>query len=722
MNLWHISDKNVNFSPDKLHSQESVYTIGNGYFCTRGTFEEGYPGANPATLLYGVFDKVAIAGEELANVPDWLPVQLFVNGERFRLDRGRLLAYQRTLDMEHGLLQRTIHWESTTGIRLLITIERFASLADVHVGLIRYSVTSEHAKHDLSIELLASFNTAVGNSNLMHWETVAQDHQDSFTWLKSVTRSSSVELAQTMSFVTNSPDFTQEFCDSDIAPAIRFLGKLAPRATVTAEKIVVMYTSRDNPDPLAHALETHEKVFAQGYGAQLAQHQQAWHGFWQDADILIEGDDTAQRAVRYSIYQLRINAALHDPRYSVAAKGMTGFGYHGHIFHDTEIFMFPFFAYTLPDVARNLLIYRYHTLPAARKKAQQNGYAGAQYPWESTLSGVEMTPSAIVHPENGEIIPVLNGSLEIHISASIAYATWQYWVVTGDDAFLRDYGAEIILSTALFWSSRVEKHLENQSYEITNVIGPDEWHEHVNNNAFTNGMARWNLQKALAVLTWVQHEAPEKARALEQQLDLTAQRLDSWQDIVKRIEVPQDAQNGLFEQFDGFFKLKTLDQEQYAGRTTSYQGIFGVKDIQKYRISKQADVLMLLTLLDQEFDLKTKGVNWDYYYPITDHEYGSSLTPAFHVILACELGKISEAADLFLKGCLVDLKNLRGNTPEGIHLACCGAVWQAVIFGFAGLRLIDDGYTTAEHLPATWTRLAFSFLHKGHREYVDIRR
>lgn len=171
MSLWQISEQAFDAAPKKLHSQESVYTIGNGYFCTRGTFEEGYPQANPATLLYGVFDEVPIAKEELANAPDWTPIQLFVNGERFRLDKGHLLDYQRTLDMEHGVLQRTVRWESSTGVRLLITIERFASLADEHIGLIRYSVTAEQASDDLTLVLLASINTAVGNYNVIHWET-----------------------------------------------------------------------------------------------------------------------------------------------------------------------------------------------------------------------------------------------------------------------------------------------------------------------------------------------------------------------------------------------------------------------------------------------------------------------------------------------------------------------------------------------------------------------
>ncbi len=723
MDLWHVSENTLDPNPKKLHSQETVYTVGNGYFCTRGTFEEGYPKANPATLLYGVFDKVPIAREELANAPDWTGLRLFVNGERFRLDRGHILDYQRTLDIKNGVLKRTVRWEGESGVRLLVTSERIASLADEHVGAIRYSVTAEKADQPLEVELLAGLNTAVGNYNLMHWETKDQGHQDNLSWLLSETIATQVSLAQTISLTTTTQGFDTEIYNSDTAPGIRLYGTLAQGATITAEKFVTMYTSRDGVEPLPIALEHHQKLLsAQGdvYDTLFAAHQAAWEQFWNEADVIIEGDEKAQVGMRYNLYQLRINASSHDDRYSIAAKGLTGFGYRGHIFHDTEIFMLPFFVYAMPNLARNLVMYRYHTLPAARKKAASNGYEGAQYAWESTLSGEESTPPSIIHPETGEVIPVLNGPLEIHISASVAHAAWQYWTISGDNDFMRDYGAEIILSTAVFWGSRVEKNTERDDYEINNVIGPDEWHEHVNNNTFTNYMARWNLQTALDILKWLHTAAPDKAQALEKQLNLTSQRLEYWQDIVKHIRILQNPETKVFEQFDGFFELENLDQTKYKGRTDSYQGILGVHAIQKYRIVKQADVLMLLTVLSQEFDKETKRANWDYYYPITDHDYGSSLTPAFHVILACELGKENEARELFRLGNLVDLENLRGNAPEGIHTACAGAVWQAAVFGFAGLKVTEDGYTTEPHLPDTWTRLAFNFTLHGTLERINL--
>jgi trehalose/maltose hydrolase-like predicted phosphorylase len=731
VNLWHVSEDH--FDPKQLQTGETIYTIGNGYFGTRGAFEEGYPKASPATLLWGVFDNIAVGREELANAPDWLPLKLFVNGERFRLDEGRILDYSRTLDMQTGVLTRIVRWESPEGIRLKVAIERFASLADQHVGAIRYSVTAEDQPEgseqseqgELEVVLRAAFNLAVGNYDVMHWEAVEQRHDDDILWFHTQTRHSGVQLAQTMTFTARNWEAQKEVLDSDSSPSIRLYGKLPHGGTLTTEKIVIMYTSRDVSNPLQAALEHQKRIMSVSdnpYQTLLQQQKEAWERYWDVSDVIIEGDDKAQRATRYNIYQLRISTSATDDRYSIAAKGLTGFGYRGHVFHDTEIFMLPYFTYVHPSIARNLLLYRYHLLPAARAKAKRNGFEGAQYPWESTLDGEETTPAAIIHPESGELIPVLNGTLELHISASIAYATWNYWFVSGDDAFMQDYGAELLLSTAEFWGSRAEYNASRHDFEINNVIGPDEWHEHVNNNAFTNYMARWNIQEALHILDWLRNRDPDKAQELLQKLGISDTRLDHWRDVVAGMRIPQDSQTKVFEQFDGFFKLAHLDQAIYKGRTTSYQALLGMKEVQEYQIIKQADVLMLVTLMNQQFDLKTIRANWDYYYPITDHDYGSSLTPAFHVILACQLGLVEVAYKQFMIGALVDLEELRGNSREGIHDACAGAVWQAAIFGFAGLRVTEESYTTHVTWPDGWTRLAFSFLHKGKMHRVDLRK
>ena len=644
--------------------------------------------------------------------------------------------------MYNGILRRFVHWQSPTGIRLKIVSERFASLADEHVGAIRYSITLDEqtAIQSVNIDLRATINTAVGNYDLLHWETVDSGQCDDLLWLHSETRHSDVQLVQSMSFTTQLKDFEKTFVRSDIVPSIRLHGKLFPGNTVIAEKIVVMYTSRDTDKLLRSTLE-HHKVLIQNYNssrdtssisseqnvhltydALLIKHKQAWHTYWQCSDIIIEGDDKAQRAIRYNIYQLRISVSGYDGRYSIAARGLTGFGYRGHIFYDTEIFMLPYFIYAHPNIARNLLLYRYHLLPGAREKAEKNGCKGAQYPWECTLDGSEATPSAVIHSESGELFSVLNSILALHVTANISYAVSQYWLVTGDDEFMWDYGAEILLSTAMFWASRAELHTEHHEYEIHNVIGPDAWHEHVNNNTYTNYMARWNIEFAINTLDWLHTRRPDKAHKLRQQLGLTQELLDHWHDVAEHMRIQQDEKTGTFEQFDGFFSLAPLSQDKYRGRKTGYIALLGSSGVQVHRIINQADVLLLITLLRNQIDLKTKRVNWNYYYPITDHDFGSSLTPALHVILACELGHIKTAYDLLMKGALIDLENLNLDTADGIHLASCGAVWQGIVLGFAGLRLTDRNYITQPTWPEGWTRLAFKILYKGEPISIDLRR
>ena len=727
-NLWQVTEESFNPHLKTVHSQETVFNIGNGYFCTRGTFEEGFPQATPSTLLWGVFDHVPIAKEELANTPDWTVLQLYIGGERFRLDRGTVLDYHRTLDIQNGVVSRSVHWQSPSGARVHIVTERFASLADEHVGIIRYSVTADQQnQQEIKTELRGDVDTAQGNYNVMHWRTVDQAHEQDLLWLHSETLKTHVQLAQTISFAADNKDFEKEFIDSDVAPSIRFYGDLQPGATLTTEKVVVFYTSRDNVEPLSTARSHHEKLLASAKGASLyetllKEQKQAWQEYWQQADIVLEGDDKAQIGLRYSLYQLRISTNYHDDRYSIAAKGLTGFGYRGHVFHDTEIFMLPYFTYVFPEVARNLLLYRYRLLPAARKKAAAAHNQGARFPWESTLDGEETTPSSIVHPETGEVVPVLNGLIELHITSSIAHATYEYWRVTGDDDFMHDYGTQLLLETAIYWDSRAEAHEGSGEYTISDVIGPDEWHEHVNNNAHTNYMAKHNLRKALDAFKWLQETDSGKAHDLAEELGLDDARLAHIRDVAEHLRFPQDPQTKLIDQFDGFLQRKKFDFDKYRGRKESFQGILGMEDIQKYQLVKQADTLMLLTLLDEEFDRETKSVNWDYYFPITDHDYGSSLTPALHVILASELGHVDQVYELFMKGALVDIENLRGNTPEGIHNACCGAVWQAVILGCAGLRITENGYTTNPVWPESWTRIAFNFQHKGETVHVDLHR
>lgn len=328
----------------------------------------------------------------------------------------------------------------------------------------------------------------------------------------------------------------------------------------------------------------------------------------------------------------------------------------------------------------------------------------------------------------GELVRIWCGDIELHINADVAYAVWHYWQATDDNDWMRSRGAEIILDTAVFWGSRVEWNGDRRCYEIRDVIGPDENHERVDNNTFTNRMAQWHLEIALSVLKWLREYDSQGAAELERRLDLTPERLKRWAHIVRHMLVLHDSETDLIEQFDGFFNLEDVNWADYESRTKSMQAILGIEGANQRQVLKQPDVLMLLYLL-RESALQTRlslseyqhtlTTNWDYYTPRTDHTYGSSLGPAIQAILACNLDKSAEAYEHFMRAALVDLKDVRGNASEGIHGASTGGVWQAVVFGFAGVRLTETGpVIEASHLPPSWTGLQFRL--RWHDQWYDF--
>jgi trehalose/maltose hydrolase-like predicted phosphorylase len=316
-------------------------------------------------------------------------------------------------------------------------------------------------------------------------------------------------------------------------------------------------------------------------------------------------------------------------------------------------------------------------------------------------------------------VRIWTGDIEIHISADIAYAAIQYWKATSDDAWMVEKGAEIILDTAKFWDSRAEWNAEAGRYEYNDVIGPDEYHDHVDNNAFTNRMAQWNLQTALDILKWLQDRAPERAAALVASLDLTSDRLAHWREVIEKIHIP-GGPDGIIEQFEGYFERKYVDLEALEPRSKSIQEIFGIEGAAETQVLKQPDVLMLQYLLSDEYSPESVQANYDYYTPRTDHTYGSSLGPSIQAIMACRVGQADEAYAHFIRAVRADLRDVRGNAGDGIHAASAGGTWQAVVFGFGGLRFHADGWSVKPQLPSHWKRLAFKFFYQGEPQSVDI--
>ncbi len=705
---WNIIE--TEFNPHKLHHKETVFTLSNGYLGTRGTFVEGYPGDCAATYINGVYDDVPVGTKELAIAPNWLPLIIKLDGESFRLDAGKILHYERRLDLRLGLLSREVRWCSPSGHTIDLHFERFASFADCHVMAIRCQITSVDFTGNISVEI--GFDASpITNEGIKHWQTLESGSTDNSIWLHSQTIHSQIQLGMAAQLVVEGKHVTSKSVDC------------VPGQTISLEKIVTIFTSRETENPFFSASKRLSEL--PNYTTLLAAHIAAWAQVWENSDIIIEGDIEAQLSVRFNLFQLLAAAPRHDERVSIPPKTLSGFAYRGHIFWDTEIFALPFFSLTQPAIARNLLSYRYHTLAGARRKAIEAGYKGAMYAWESADTGDETTPRWVQNAA-GEPIRIWCGDIEVHISTDVAYAIWQYWKATGDNNWMHERGAEIILDTAKFWESRVEWNSKRCGYDILNVIGPDENHDSINNNAFTNIMVRWHLQSALQIWQWLEDNYPDTAATLAQQLGLDDARRDRWMSIQEGLYINQNAQSGLIEQFEGFFELEDVDLLSYEPRTKSMQGLLGIEATSQKQILKQPDVLMLLYLLRDnmpslDYDQKILQNNWDYYSPRTDHTYGSSLGPAIHAIVACDLNQPAEAYTHFLRAALVDLEDTRSNASEGIHAASAGGVWQAVVFGFAGIRMTPLGPIACPNLPPTWKRLQFKLQWQNHCYEFDLK-
>ena len=712
------------FVPDTLNHLETVTMIGNGYLGTRGSFAEGYPGANRATFVHGVFDDTPIVFTELANIPDWTALQIKFNDKVFSLAEGTLHSFTTRLDLQYGVLTRQVDWESPDNQRIMINFERFACLHNVHLLMQRLRITSQNFEGQ--VEIQAPINGYALNEQLMHWQHASNNHQHDANQLVIKTIASKITVAVAQDYRYQG-DLTQKsIWNVPMQPTAVFLFGLKAGESVTFEKRTALFTTRDTANPSQAGFELLEQSSGLSWIQIRRQHDKAWNAVWSTSDMVIDSDDDAQIMVRFCLYQLLIAGPQHDDQVNIGAKTLSGYGYRGHVFWDTEIFMLPFFTFTQPQIARNLLSYRYHRLPGARKKAKANGYDGAQFPWESADTGEEVTPTwvpAWVDNEDGksmELVRIWTGDIQIHITADVAYAIMQYWKITGDDEFMLTRGAQVILETAKFWASRLEWNQSKERYEITDVIGPDENHDHIDNNAFTNRMVVWHLQTAQEIFEWLVSNPDQQADDLLSMLGITQAVSQEWQKKATLVYFPDINEEGIIEQFDGFFDLDYIDFSLYAGRTKSMQEIFGIEGTQKVMALKQADVVMLLYLLRDKFDLTTIEANYDYYNIRTDHEYGSSLGPAMHAIVAAMIGRRGEAYQHFLRAAKADLYDVRGNIKDGIHAASLGGVWQAVVFGFAGLRINQDGWSVHPKLPEGWRSVEFSFYHKGELQRVRV--
>lgn len=706
---------------------ETLFTLTNGYMGVRGTFEEGSEGERSGNFIAGIFDKSDAQVREIVNAQNWLRIKLYVEGEELSLDKCQLIEFKRILDMKKGILFRSMLIKDSKDRITRIEGYRFISRSDLHRSAIKLFVTPVNYSGVVGIESIIDgtvLNSADSPKHRVKHLKVADNSSlnKSGVYLETATIDDDIRIA------TGSAVRLYHYEDKEknnIAKFKRFLplGEMSieyfefdgtENKTVAIDKFIITYTSRDvKKGLLKSTVEKELFAFAgEGIDKELQRHIEVYEELWSVADINIEGDEEADKALRFNIFHLMSSVNENDPMVSIAAKALHGEGYKGHVFWDTEIFMLPFFIYVHPKAAKTLLMYRYNMLDAARKNAALNGYKGAQYPWESADTGEEETPKW-GFDYMGNPVRIWTGDLEHHITADIAFAVWEYFRATEDIEFMLNYGAEIIFETARFWVSRCEYVKELDRYEINNVIGPDEFHEHVDNNAYTNYLAKWNIKKGLELINMLKEKYPEHYHAISNKICLTNEEMEKWKEVEEKIYIPYDKDKKLIEQFEGYFDKKdyVIDKFDENNMPIWPEGV-DITKLGDTQLIKQADVVMLMLLLGEEFDEETKRINYEYYEKRTMHK--SSLGPSMYAIMGLKVGDHKNAYQSFMRSANVDLVDNQGNTKEGLHAASAGGTWQVAVFGFGGMEIDKEGALNINSwLPEKWDKLSYKVFWKG---------
>ena len=713
---WVLTHEGYNVLTE--NAVESRFALGNGFLgmrasrpVSRGPTWVSWLGhirwaSWPRCYVAGLFDRPNTVPPVPALVPvaDWSHVTLVLDGNPQLLLDGEFLASVRQLDMRRGILLSDLSYRAHAGITIRSGELRLVSLADraVALQLLRFSLDRD----GIDVTLEANFAMAG-----MGMEPLQLD-RDVCAW-RTEGSGKAVAMAGSVTLQADGRPLVPERSFS-----LRWIWRwrsVAGQELELDRLVTVARSDRWADDPALVAADAMARGRALGWRGVLAAHETAWRQHWDASDVIIEGDDKVQEAVRFAVYHLTSAANPEDECVSVGARGLTGDAYFGHVFWDTEIYLLPFYVGVWPEAARALLMYRYHTLHGARAKAAHFGFRGALYAWESADTGEETTPERVIGAD-GTPVEILTGRMEHHISADVAYAVWQYWRFTRDDDFFLRAGAEMLLETARFWASRAVAEADGKRH-IRHVIGPDEYHEDVDDNAFTNVMARWNIGRGLETMDLLRERWPNHAAALREKLALGDDELADWRDAIARIVTGLDAATGIYEQFAGYYKLQPLDLSLYADRKMPIDVVIGPERTQRSQVVKQADVVALIALLPDEFPGAAAKANFRYYEPRCAH--GSSLSAGIHALVAARLGETETALRFLRQAAIADLE-LDPNSAGGIRIAGLGGLWQAIILGFAGLDLGSDMLGIDPRLPPHWRSLSFRVGWRGRSVAIRI--
>ncbi len=740
---WRLVEKR--FSDEDTGVTETLFTVANGYLGLRGNHPEGRQGHEDGTFINGFHETFPIrhaeqaygfaeVGQTIVNAPDAKVMRVYVDDEPLSLDIADVREYERSLDMKDGVLRRRILWVTPSGKEVLVEDERLVSFEEKHLAVLSLEVTVLNA--DAPVTISCQIINRQDGENVYGGapkakktgfdprraerieERVLQPQEywqegDRSALSYRVTESGMTLAVVADHIIETENEYTaRRLVEPDIAKNV-FRAQAKAGIPTKVTKLVSYHTSRGVPanELVDRCRRTLDRAEGEGVARQF-ERQRAWlDGFWHRSDVRIGGHDDLQQATRWCLFQLAQAAARADGQ-GVPAKGLSGSGYSGHYFWDTEIYVLPFLAYTTPQWARNALRMRYLMLPAARKRAFQLNEAGALFPWR-TINGEEASAYYAA------------GTAQYHINADVSYALAKYVRATGDDEFLYREGVDIAVETARLWTTlgfwrSSDGDIEVESFHIHGVTGPDEYTTVVNDNLFTNVMARFNLRFAARTVREMAENAPVAYRDMVDRLGLDPGEPEAWERAAEAMNIPFSPALGIHPQDHVFLEREIWDLENTPPEKRPLLLHYHPLVIYRYQVLKQADVVLALFLQGNHFSAEDKLADFEYYDPLTTGD--STLSAVVQAILAAEVGYQELALEYFQQSIFVDLGDLHHNAADGVHVASAGGVWTALVAGFGGMRDHFGELSFDPRLPVGWPSLSFVLHWHGTRLDITVTR
>lgn len=715
---WEVVEEG--FRPEYGRVSESIFSLGNEYMGVRGYFDEGYGGDRlVGSYFNGIFEreKVGLASEYkgmvshtcfMINTVDWLYTRITADGETLDLARSEFSGFARSLDMKKGTLTRTFTWKTVSGKTIRLFFERFLSMTDPRLGCQRVSLEAVDFSGKVNVKSGLDFSPVHEGAGRSLWNCVKKGREGSVIGILGGTPVSGHRILSACR-ISGIPSENMRLMEDEKFIGFDFDLALSRGDKKSFEKMVVNHTEKA-------AGVSAEKVWRDGmeaaagygalaYGDALSEQAGYWIRAWEKSDVVIEGDPENQQGIRYCIFQLHQTYHGEDPSLNIGAKGLTGEAYGGNAFWDTETYCLPFYIFNNPKAARNLLEYRYRTLPKAMERAKELDCEGAFYPI-ATLDG----------GENCALWQ--HSSLQLQAGTAVAYGIWHYQKIIGDKAFLYSKGVEILVQVSRMLASRGQWGQTTGKFGFYSVMGPDEFQMMVNNNCYTNLMGKKTFEYTLEVLEEIKDRDGARFSEICRKLGIRSEEPEAWRRMAESMYIPFDKATGLYEQQDGFFNLPHVAVDRIPVEEFPLYHHWSYDRIYRNDMIKQPDVLMFMFLYNQEFSREIKRANYEYYEPRCIHE--SSLSPSIHSIFASELGRHGEAFDFFGFATRMDLDNYNRNTREGLHTTSIAAAWMNIVYGFGGMRSDGEGLLFNPSIPEGWSSYSFNISYKGAALSVQV--